>query len=387
MASDATIRCDLAIAGGGLAGGLAALAVKARHPQADVRIIEPGERIGGHHLWSYFDTDVDAVGTALLAPLLTRTWPAHDVLFPARARMIATGYNSIASERLDTAVRAVLGDAAIIRATATHVSGSAIMLDDGRRVEARAALDARGAADWAPLACGWQKFVGQMIRTAAPHGVERPVIMDATVDQHDGYRFVYLLPFGPDEIFVEDTYYSDDPALDVAALDARIADYAAARGWAVAAVLRREQGVLPVVKGGDGAAFRARMRDAPDSALIGSRAGLFQPVTSYSLPDAVRAALLVADAWPLDGPVLAERLERATAAAWRGARFYRLLNRMLFDAATPERRYRVLEHFYRLPRQAINRFYAGRSTLSDRARILSGRPPVPIVAALRAMIG
>ena len=29
----------------------------------------------------------------------------------------------------------------------------------------------------------------------------RPVIMDATVDQAEGYRFVYLLPFGPDVYF------------------------------------------------------------------------------------------------------------------------------------------------------------------------------------------
>jgi hypothetical protein len=47
--------------------------------------------------------------------------------------------------------------------------------------------------------------------------------MDATVDQLDGYRFVYLLPTGPNEIFVEDTYYSDSPDLNVALIRNRIA--------------------------------------------------------------------------------------------------------------------------------------------------------------------
>ena len=36
---------------------------------------------------------------------------------------------------------------------------------------------------------------------------------DATVEQLDGFRFLYTLPFGPDQLLVEDTRYSDGPAL------------------------------------------------------------------------------------------------------------------------------------------------------------------------------
>jgi len=72
---------------------------------------------------------------------------------------------------------------------------------------------------------------------------------------------------------------------------------------------------------------------------------------------------------------------------WQGRGFYRLLNRMMFDAACPRRRYKVLEHFYRLPEPIIQRFYAGRTTALDKIRILSGRPPVPLGAALAAARG
>jgi lycopene beta-cyclase len=58
---------------------------------------------------------------------------------------------------------------------------------------------------------------------------------------------------------------------------------------------------------------------------------------------------------------------------------------MLFRAAAPRLRYRVLEHFYRLDEELIGRFYAGRSTLFDKARILSGRPPVPLLRAAAAI--
>ena len=58
---------------------------------------------------------------------------------------------------------------------------------------------------------------------------------------------------------------------------------------------------------------------------------------------------------------------------------------MLFRAAIPEQRYKVLERFYRLPQPLIERFYAARSTGVDKARILTGRPPVPLGAALKCI--
>jgi lycopene beta-cyclase len=58
---------------------------------------------------------------------------------------------------------------------------------------------------------------------------------------------------------------------------------------------------------------------------------------------------------------------------------------MLFEAAPPERRVVVLGRFYRLPEGLIERFYAGRTTLADRLRLLAGRPPVPLGRALRCL--
>ena len=65
----------------------------------------------------------------------------------------------------------------------------------------------------------------------APHGVICPRIMDATVPQLDGYRFVYLLPFSPTRLLIEDTRYSDGASLSDDELAAEALDYAAARGW------------------------------------------------------------------------------------------------------------------------------------------------------------
>ena len=59
---------------------------------------------------------------------------------------------------------------------------------------------------------------------------------------------------------------------------------------------------------------------------------------------------------------------------------------MLFGAAVPDQRWRIFARFYGLRAPLIQRFYAGRSTITDRVRILCGRPPVPIRDAMRTLL-
>jgi lycopene beta-cyclase len=249
-------------------------------------------------------------------------------------------------------------------------------------------IDARGNPGLPAMAGGWQKFAGRMLRTRQPHGLTRPVVMDATVEQIDGYRFVYCLPFAADRVFVEDTYYSDSPALDLPRLHGHITAYAAAAGWDIAEVLGEEAGVLPVIARGDFDTFwpeRAPGASAP--ARAGAHAALVHPLTSYSLPDAVRLARHIAALPDLSGPALAQATRAYAAHEWRARGFYRMLSRMLFGAAAPGERRRVLERFYTLPQPLIERFYAARSTRADQVRVLAGRPPVRLGAALASLTG
>jgi lycopene beta-cyclase len=356
----------LVIAGGGLAGCLAALALARLRPEVELLLVEQDESFGGNHIWSFFDADVAEEDRWLVEPMIARRWEGYDVAFPNRLRTLPTGYQSARSELLDRLVRERLRpDQYRLGATAA---------------EGEIDLDARGAAGLDALDLGWQKFVGREYALAAPHGLERPIVMDATVDQAEGYRFVYCLPFAEDRVLIEDTYYSTDPRLDRTELGRRIEAYAAARGWRPARIEKEEAGVLPVAMGGD---FDTFWPAAAGPARIGLRGGFFHPTTGYSLPDAVRIAMLIAR--QRDFAALPAVLRAEAARLWRARGFYRLLNRMLLRAAAPAERWRVLEHFYRLPPDLIARFYAGRSTLPDKARILSGRPPVPVGRALKAL--
>ena len=258
-----------------------------------------------------------------------------------------------------------------------------MVLDGAQRINAGGVIDARGGGDLHHLDCGWQKFTGQLMQLSEPHNLTKPIVMDATVEQHDGYRFVYVLPFGMDKVFVEDTYYSDKPDHDPRRLRQRIAEYADTKGWKVERVLREENGVLPVVMGGDLESYWAS--GSGRTAKAGARGAFFQPVTSYSLPDAVRNAVFIAEQPDLDGDKLNMLMWQRAADHWRDGKFYRMLNRMMFRAAAGGERYKILERFYRLKPGLIERFYAGKSTGGDKARILSGKPPVPIGKAISAI--
>jgi lycopene beta-cyclase len=379
MVGQSNDKCDIAIVGGGLAGGMAALALAAKRPDFDIRLVEPGP-IGGNHIWSFFDSDIAKKDRWLVAPLVHHHWPRYDVRFPSHERRLRMGYKSITGEVLAAAVAAALPEGRIIADKAKHVAPDHVLLSRGGRLSAKHVIDARGATKFPTLDCGWQKFVGQALTVKGGHDIEHPVVMDATVEQMDGYRFVYLLPFDSETVFVEDTYYSDDADLNAPAIRERIAAYAAAQGWDVAAVTREESGVLPVVIAGD---FDRLWPASDRTARIGVRAGTFHATTGYSLPDAVRtASALPGIVDRADLPVV---LRDRAAASWRRQRFYRMLGAMLFRAAEPDARYRIFERFYRLSPRLIARFYAGRSTRGDKLRILSGKPPVPVGRALAAL--
>lgn len=377
--------CDIAIVGGGLAGGLIALALAQRRPDVKVRVLEAGPAAGGNHRWSWFDSDVSEAGRQLLDAFAPTRWDGgYDVRFPGFARTLPTPYRSLASHDFADTLAALLPAGTIRHGTAAaSLDRDGVTLAGGERVEARCVIDCRGFSPTRHLTGGWQVFLGRHLRTATPHGVERPVIMDAAVEQLGGYRFVYVLPLTPNEIFVEDTYYQDTPLLDRGALEERLDAYGRAKGWA-GEIIGSETGVLPVISGGDFAAFR-REHAIAGVGLAGARGGFVHPLTSYTLPFAVETALAIAAAADLPGDAMAAMLAARARRHWQATRFYRRLGAMLFGAAAPQQRWRVFARFYRLDPRLIERFYAARSTFADRARILCGRPPVPIGRAIGAL--
>ncbi|MEE4200697.1 lycopene beta-cyclase CrtY [Erythrobacter sp.] len=391
---------DLVIVGGGLAGGLIALAMHRARPDWEIALIEAGRKIGGNHRWSWFDSDLSDEGRALLAGFRQTEWAeGYEVRFPKYERRLGTAYRSMASEDFHEALMGALPQGSVMlsrKATALDAHGVDLAPAgngaDGlpERISARRVIDARSFRPSPHLSGGWQVFLGRHLKLPGPHGQDRPVIMDATVDQlaphgnGGAYRFVYVLPLGERDVFIEDTYYADDPALDRAALSGRIEQYARAHGWQDGEPVHHEAGVLPVLTGGDFSRYQDEIR-IPGVAVVGARGGFTHPLTSYTMCVAVENALYAARHADLSGRELAQVFERRASTHWRRTAYYRLLARFLFFAAEADKRVRVFQRFYTLREGLIERFYAARSHPLDQLRVLWGEPPVSIVSALRAM--
>ncbi|WP_070887364.1 lycopene beta-cyclase CrtY [Pseudomonas argentinensis] len=374
---------DLILAGGGLANGLIAWRLQQQRPDLKVLCIEEQQSLGGNHTWSFHDGDLSDAQHRWLEPLVVKRWASYQVHFPYLSRTLNSGYASITGERFAEVLTPALGSGLLLGCRIAEVSPTRVMLESGERLEARAVIDGRGARPSSNLVLGQQAFVGQLLRLERPHGLTAPIIMDARVPQGDGYRFVYVLPFSADTLLIEDTHYVDQHRAGTDQLRQHIAAYAQQHGWQIAECLREEQGVLPITLAGD---FDAFWDEAAGQPLSGLRAGLFHCTTGYSLPHAVRLADWLVGYQLGDAAALARDLREHARGEWRNQGFYRLLNRMLFLAGRPQDRWQVMQRFYGLPAALIERFYASRNPWYDRARILVGKPPVPVDQAMRAAL-
>ena len=350
---------DYALVGGGLQNGLIALAIRQHQPGATIAMIERGDAIGGNHTWCFHADDVPS----WIEPAVVARWPGYDVAFPRRARALATPYACVTSPALAKCVGGVV-DQLLLHTSAEHVSETHVVTSRGL-IEARVVIDARGPSRTPRSECGWQKFLGQEVTLDAPHGLDRPMLIDATLPQRDGFRFMYVLPLAADRLLIEDTFFSDTAVLDAELSRRDIWRYARSKGWNIADVEREETGALPMPW--------AMEPPVPTMPIVaGYAGGWFHPVTGYSFPIAARLATLVATT-PIDG--LPAAYAEHCAAHTRQLAFAQRLTKMLFRWFAPDQRHHVLSHFYRLSEAAIRRFYALELTALDRARIFAGPPP------------
>jgi lycopene beta-cyclase len=381
MSGRATVSHDVILVGGGLQNGLVALALLARRPGLRLAVVDPAPTLGGNHTWSFHATDLVAPLADEVEPLVVARWSEHEVRFPALARVVREPYRAITSERFHEVLSARLAGAPHAswwRARAVEVAPGGVRLDDGTGLEAPLVVDARGPAAAPVTTAGWQKFVGLELELdgdrggPAPH--PRPLLMDATVEQLGGFRFLYVLPLAPGRVLVEDTVYAGGPELDRQAVAARARAWAEAAGYAVAGVRRVEHGCLPIPLADESVAPPVDL--GPRGVVVrgGVHGGWFHPTTGYSFPVAARLAAMLAETGPAPAEVVAG-VTALWAAHRRQARFARLLNRLLFRHVAPAERWNVLARFYRLPDATIRRFYALELTTADRARIVCGRPP------------
>jgi lycopene beta-cyclase len=268
--TSSTFRADVVLVGGGLANSLIALRSEgsASRPQRRDDRARASNRRRAH-----------------LVPLRDRRQPGRQRLaasvdrpplggirgaFPGHQRSLETPYLAITSKRLHEAVIAALGKNVWLGRVGLRTSRRIRSpMADGRRIAAARHRRARSASQPKPGAglADLPRPGSEARRAARP---ARPIIMDASVEQQGGYRFVYVLPFDATRLLIEDTHYVDGDASTTPTC-APTSPPMPARGWRIAKVLREEHG-----SAADRAGRRLRRllaRPGPGQPSVGLRAG------------------------------------------------------------------------------------------------------------------
>ena len=351
-----------AILGGGLWGGLLALRIQETRPEVQFKIFEKSATFGGTHTWSFHGPDV---GEHLpwMKSLIAASWDGYDVVFPEHKRSFNSSYHSITSETFNEVLKAKIPSEKVELNSRTTLGDLLSHYDF--------VIDARGEYD--RVKWGLQNFVGWNVELTAPHGLERPILKDATVEQIDGYRFIYFLPWSPTRVLIEDTRYTMKSELEE-----NIQDVVNERGWKIKEVISKEEGSLPLPM---------EVITVKDQDRVISLAGIFHDTTGYSLPDAVRCVDKICRLKDLNFEAVSTEVKAYRQSREGDRAFFRMLNRLLFEAAPDQERFKVLQFFYRRPIDLIEKFYTGKLSALDRIRVFLGKPPVQIHRALKTFLG
>lgn len=369
---------DIVIVGGGLAGALLAYRLKTQRPELSFALLQNGDDFPRHATWSFHRSDIGKENWPWLEPLVTHEWPGYTVRMPDYERnLCGSSYCTIRSA--DFFERLGIESYTKFNAKVSSIAEQSVYLEGGDFLTGNVVIDARG---WAPeqgRLCGWQKFVGIDLELESPHKLERPLLKDTTIEQKDGYRFFYLLPWSAKRLLVEDTRYSASQDFSVEEYTEEIISYVQRRGWHIKRIERVESAALPIPL------LEPKRRGKPEIPSIGMAGAFFHRVTGYSLPWAVRIADCLSRLDDYNPQAVTVELGRLRRSGKRMNEFSLLLNRMMFCAADPEERLNIFTRFYRLPEGLIQRFYADQMTVMDMARVLVGKPPVKVKRALRVV--
>jgi lycopene beta-cyclase len=366
-------RDGIVIAGGGLAGALAALAMARHRPDVPLMIVEEGETFGGEGVRSFTDAELGQDGAELIGPLAIERWPGFYVAFPGFSRNLGITYAGFGAVDLHCALIETLDPRQYrLGVKVVAVREDALVLDGGEEIRAQGAIDARGAASLAALDLLYAARLEREYRFKAPHRVDRPVLVDATVSPTEGLGFVQCLPLAEDRLIVADVMISDR-ALPDAQAGARLDAYVAARGWKTKSKHGEQVQVRPLPTGGDFAAFWRQ--SGARVAKLGVRGGFVHPVTGRTLGDAVATALLLSRQRDFSGAALHDLFEAEAKQVWKKRELLRAVTAAL-AAAKPEEGRALLARLYGLAPATIARFLADRLGLIDRMRVqraLKGR--------------
>lgn len=351
------------IIGGGIWGSILALRLKHHHPNLRFELYESSESLGDSLSYSFHRSDIAAEHFSWLKPFLSNQWREFAVEFPGFSRVYDDTYCFLHGNDLDTHLRKTLGPECLFLKTPIDTEAA---LKRGAFV-----IDTRANGYFRAL--GYQKSLGLHLEVDPGHGIQRPVTVDARVEQKDSFRFLQILPLEENKLLVKDTRYSSRPSLYDEYFEGDILEDCSLRGLRVKDVLQREQ----------------EFRKIPGEKLVSESSqriirleGFYHDLTGDVLPDALRLIERMVKTSFRYGE-LKEVIRNYHSERESKKKILRSLNQILYKSSAPcSERYLYLRSLYQLPRGVREKFYAGDLEMSDIVMALVQKPLLPFLRLL-----
>lgn len=274
---------DLAILGGGCAGLSLARELAKSQTLRSVVVIEPRQTYQDDRSWCFWAADSQA-----LSPWFGHSWPRWSFGqidaqqqhrecddFPYRyVRSIDFYRANLTTIKACPSIDLKLGQA--VTELTTLDSGWRI-ITTGETYIAQQVVDTRPPAqtqlDQSTLQ---QCFLGAEIKLSRPANIDTQAVELMTdMRQVDGeFCFTYVLPFAPDHLLVEVTFFAKQPPTRTS-LQNQLNKLLVARGWADAEILRTEFAALPM-----GMPLKTNAKQK-QPLLAGMRGGALRPSSGY----------------------------------------------------------------------------------------------------------
>lgn len=369
---------DLMLVGGGLASALIAWRLKRFRTNIRFLVIEENESFSEKETWCFHASDIEARELDWIFPLLSKSWPGYSVgIMDFQRSLHRAKYLAVRSQEFFQKIQ--IGAHVQFRTRVKSVSERGVYLQDGRFLSAKCVVDCRGGREGAGSPSGFHKFLSCEFELSSPHGMIRPRLMDAISNNRDGVRFLSVLPWTESTLTLECREFSANPGFSREEFRDSILAYARAMGWNIRSQIHESEAAIPVP------ILPGNPMQGLAAPTIGTRGGFSHPSTGASFPQAIRLAERISKVQKFDPANIWAITKAAQKELEKNREFCILLNRILFCAALPEERARIFTRLYRLPEPVLQRFFALKLNALDFARILLGRPPLPMEKAIKVI--
>ncbi len=368
-------KTDILIIGAGLSGLLTFIKLYKDHPELKLTMIDSAPGFNPHKTWSCHESDLP-VDSDWIHFYVDKYWKKSKVIFPKFEKIDNSAYLSIKSESFYEKIpsdikKHIFWNQKILKTIKNNVYTQDTIY------QASTIIEASGNNIIPSGHFAYQDFVGYTIKTPLPHGINEPVIMDSHVEQKNGFRFIYSLPWSENEVLIEDTRYHLNKTATFASIEFDLKEYLNQKFPQGYEVVKKEQGSLPLPLSLD-----YYLKNFPRSSnAIGYRGGFFHGTTGFSLPFAIEIANKIAAQKIIKQETLESLLWREWLIQIKKLKTNVFFNKLIFISAIPNESYKIFQRFYELPQWTREHFYKNQLDFKTLLRIFTPIPPPPIKLA------